>query len=508
MRRLLCLLLLFLVAAPAWAQDATPEATSEAAVPVSTELSYSSPVQGALDNSAFEQDWTLATASADRIRVDVERVDGNLVPEVAILDANGQELRASYGPNLDFASAEIDTYTLPTAGTFTVRVRRLEGETGATSGTYRLTVAPLGTAEDNPNNTTVIGSVEYDTPIEGEITGAHWQHRYTFTAPAADTLHVRADRVSGTLFPEVYLLDANGTPLSTGYGDSEGDAAQIDSVTLPAGGTYTVMVTRQQGIGGETSGEYRLEVALLGAGDGSPTLSEIAGELNYDTAVTGKITPARRYEDWRLTAEAGDTITISVERASEGGETLQPMVILLGGSNQELTRGYANGTGANAAIERYTLQGPGTYTIRVTRANEQRGTTTGGYRLLVTLEGAGEGNPTLAAQPGDLTLDEPVEGEITGARWQETWTFMGEAGTQFDVQVTRTDGTLVPRLEIRDANGQTLTSAYYEPSRDAARISNYTLPGSGQYQIVVFRDGGQAGATTGGYRLVVRPPAE
>ena len=102
-----------------------------------------------------------------------------------------------------------------------------------------------------------------------------------------------------------------------------------------------------------------------------------------------------------------------------------------------------------------------------------------------------------------MTLGEPVTGEITNAMWQNAWTLNATEAGSIDVKVVRTDGTLLPRLSIRDANNQELRSAYYEDTKDTALITGYDLPSAGTYRIVVVRDGDQDGYTTGQYRLTV-----
>src|SRR5690606_25389796 len=129
--------------------------------------------------------------------------------------------------------------------------------------------------------------------------------------------------------------------LRIGYVDSTGDRATLDSYDLPGAGPYTVVVRRTQGFNGETEGEYELTVDLVCAGPTSPSLEGIAGNVEYDTTLTGEITPARWYEDWRLVADATDTLTITVRRTDNAsGHNLRPIVVLLGGSGQEIRRGY------------------------------------------------------------------------------------------------------------------------------------------------------------------------
>lgn len=501
------LLALLLTVGGVSAQDATPEATGTAEATseatVIQPLSYGTPVTGTIDGKNFTQDWPLSTASADRIQVQVTRTSGNLIPNVQILDASGTAIAQSYGADYTYAAAQIDDFTLPAAGNYTIEVGRENGETGVTKGGYSLAVLPLGTAADNPNNVTVIGEVQADTPVSGEITATHWQHLYTYNAPAADALDVVVERTSGTLMPQVDVLDANGTSLRTGYNNL--GSAETGEFELPSAGAYTIAVHRNSDQSGDTLGTYDLTVKLVGAGEGSPLLVGAAGTAVYDQELTGTLTPAQWYQDWSLTTDAGDTLTITLTRA--GGD-LMPEVVLLGGSGQELSHGYTDNAGASAQIKRYQLAGPGTYTVRATRQNGQTGVTSGAYGLTIALNGTGEGSPRLSEPAGEITPGTAVQGEITNALWQNVWTFNSSAGGSIDVQVTRADGTLIPNVIVRDANGQEMRRGYPSDARDSAEISGFSLPGPGKYQIVVSRDGDQGGYTSGSYTLTVSPAAQ
>ena len=171
---LISLALALLTISGAWAQDATPAVTPAATEAAPTQLSYGTPVQGMIDDANYQQSWPLTTASADRIQVTVTRTSGNLIPGITILDADGQTVAQSYGADKTYAAAQIDDTTLSAAGDYTVQVDRDGDQDGKTSGGYTLVVTPLGTGPDNPNNTTVIGAVQADTPVDGEITADHW----------------------------------------------------------------------------------------------------------------------------------------------------------------------------------------------------------------------------------------------------------------------------------------------------------------------------------------------
>lgn len=468
-------------------------------------LSYSVVATGEITNSAFSQVWTLQTASADRIDVRVERTGGDLIPDVSILNASDEQIALSYGPDQTSAAAKIENFTLPTGGTFKVLVQRLEGGTGVTSGSYSILVTPRATAADNPNNTVALGEVVAGTAITGELTAVQWYQRYTLAAQAGDVIDVSARRTSGTLFPEVEVLDANGASLNTGYTDYYlGDESSIDQLELPGTGNYIVVVTRANRGNGETAGGYELNVTLVGAGEDSPLMATPAGDIEYDTDLSGGIN-AIWYQDWKLTTTAGDTITITATRA---GGTLQPEVALLGGSGQEITRGYADSSGAMAGIYRYQLESAGTYTVRVSRASGKTGGSSGAYNLKVELIGSGEGSPELAESSGAIENGQEQNEVINGLRWADTWDYSGTKDQVIDVVVTRTSGTLVPRVDILDSNGQVLSSSYPDANRARVVINDFTLPGTADYKIVVYRDGWQNGYTSGNYTLSVAESTE
>jgi hypothetical protein len=446
----------------------------------------------------------LTTASADRIAVHVERTDGNLLPSVSILDATDKVISQSNGADQTGAAADIENFTLPGAGDYKVLVQRVNADKGTSSGKYSILITPLATAEDNPNNTVNLGDVEYDKPINGEITATQWYQRYSFTANGQDVVRISAKRTGGTLFPEIEVLDANGASLNKGYADDSGGQAALEKVKLPSDGQYTIVVTRASRFNGATTGTYQLDVTLVGAGEDNPILAAAPGTVTYDSELTGTIN-ALWYQDWTLTTESADLITISVTRTS--GDLI-PQITVLGGSGQDVTRTNASPTGDSATIRRYQLRTAGTFTIRVWRTQGKNGLTSGDYNLKVELVGSGEGSTNLADKGSTIENGQPQTGTLTGMRWMETYTYKGTQGDKIDIVVDRTEGTLIPRIEIQDSNGQRLRSSALSDSRDSASIVSYTLPGNADYKIVVSRDGEQTGYTTGGYSVSVLPAAK
>jgi hypothetical protein len=501
---------------------ALPAAASAGYAPVrqpvmgqaASEVTYDTPVEGSVDNQTPSQNWTLTAQGADRIDVRVEREDGNLVPDVTLLDSNNETVSQSYGSNDTYAVAEITNQTLPAAGTYTIQVARDGGDSGTTTGKYKLTVTALGVSQDNPANTAAVGPISYDTPVQGEVTGAHWWNVYTLDGEEGDYVQLTEQRLSDTLSPEVWLLDNNGQTLTQGYVDYTGASAQSGGFELPYTGQYQVVAQRTSGINGDTAGQFQLTVSLLGSGEKSQRLTSATPGLiqQYDAPLTGQITNAQWYQDWQFRTVGGDTVTITAQRspadAPGAPNTLRPYILLLDSNGQEITRGYVDNTGATAAIERYDMPNAGTFTLRVSRDGDKTGQTTGGYALTVTLIGSGKDSPNLTQSAGTVAAGTPATGEINALNWEQLWDFSGKKGDVIDITVARSDGTLVPYLEVWDSNKQSLTSGYASDSKDNATIQGYSLPYDGNYSIVVSRDGGQHGYTDGHYTLTVAPSAQ
>src|SRR5579871_928196 len=145
-------------------------------------------------------------------------------------------------------------------------------------------------------------TVTYDTPVEGQITDANPEDDWTLTAPAKDLIMVTVERSGGTLAPTVELRDANNQRVAGAETDNTYAKATINNFTLPANGTFGIAVSRYSGKDGKTSGNYKLTVALMGAGDDNPILKTQPKPIDYDKPSDGEITAGRWKESWAFNA--------------------------------------------------------------------------------------------------------------------------------------------------------------------------------------------------------------
>lgn len=463
-------------------------------------VTYGVPVEGEITDAQTDQTWTLTATSADRISVRVERLDGDLLPQIALRGADGGVLTTA-GQDPTGAIAGIDRQDLPAAGSYQIVVQRQDGATGVTAGRYRLTVEALGVAPDSAANQSVVGAIEAGQTVQGEITPLHWYQQYTYTALAADVIAVDVQRLDGGLAPQIRITNANGDEIGYGYGNPDYASASVEYLELPAAGEYMIAVLRGGGFDGGSSGGYALSLELLGAGEGSPLLTDRAtGTVGYGAAARGEL-GALWYEEWTFTAPSADVITIEARR--DGANTLIPNVYLLDADGTELASAGPDAQGEVARIFRYGLEAFGEYTIRVERYGGKGSGMTGAYTLAVLLNGTGADNPALGALTGSVQMGATIEGEITDAQWQNRWQFDGREGQVVTIAVERASGTLYPIIELLAPNGDVITGGYYDASRSRAVIESATLPAAGTYVVTLRREGEQGGWTSGGYTLRV-----
>jgi hypothetical protein len=110
--------------------------------------------------------------------------------------------------------------------------------------------------------------------------------------------------------------------------------------------------------------------------------------------------------------------------------------------------------------------------------------------------------PTLAQDGGQLEYGQTVQGELTAAVFEVSYTFNGTAGDVVVVEMSRFDfdsNIDEPALRLTDANGTILgTDEGFGSTRVAA-----VLPVDGAYTVVATRTDGAAGESLGLYALTL-----
>jgi hypothetical protein len=203
---------------------------------------------------------------------------------------------------------------------------------------------------------------------------------------------------------------------------------------------------------------------------------------------------------------------------------LDPLLIVLGPDGVEVARNDdAEATISNSSFDAqivgFTAAQSGTYTVRATRYQEDRGQSSGSFELSATAATPGSTATNDLPNGGGQIVDGlqvgpavAVGGSVTGQIGGEVYGVLHDielrAGQTIAVTMVNTSGDLDPQVLIYNANGTFLSyndDAAVPVGNNAlnAEITGFTAQAAGMYQIVASRYDLDEGTSTGGYELRV-----
>ncbi len=366
-------------------------------------------VIGEITDARYAVDYAITLRAGEAITVTMERQGGSLDAYLSILDPSGRELAfnddAAVQVGISTLNAQIENFTAPADGTYTIRATRLLGQEGATSGQYLLrvtgasglrptpipTVTPFVLPTPVGAATTVVNGVETGQTISvgqtrtGEIRGDVYAVEYAITLRAGETIAVTMQQLDGNLDAVLVIWDPNDQAAAinddapTQIGTTTYNA-HITSYTAPVDGTYDIWATRYRFDEGDTTGRFEISVTV-----GTPSTTVSGGAVRPGETVTGSITAAVWAVDYTITLRAGETITVTMERLD--GD-LDPYLIIMDNFGNDLVfnddaETQVGGSSLNAQIAGFVAPGDGTYVIRATRYFQAGGSSAGSFQVRV-----------------------------------------------------------------------------------------------------------------------------
>ena len=124
------------------------------------------------------------------------------------------------------------------------------------------TPVPVATALP-PRDPALDIPIVYGAIANGIVNDAQVATYYRFDGQAGDQIEVSAVNTAGTLDTLIYLMDSGGNIIAMDDDGGTGTDSLLQ-VTLPATGTYIIVVTRFDVSAGVTSGEYRMTLNKVG----------------------------------------------------------------------------------------------------------------------------------------------------------------------------------------------------------------------------------------------------
>lgn len=325
--------------------------------PPPTLIAYQEPNGGSLADDAATAYFALGGRQGDLVRIIMTTTSGDLTPRVDVLNAARVSIASSESQTRPVES--VAYATLPETGWYLIEAGRRGG-----SGQFGLYAERV-----------VAGNVL--TPgdaITGQFTPAAPTISYVFNARLGDlmTANLFATDESSGVAPELRLLDVSFQSVAA----ASGSRFATLQATIPRSGTYILQASNRTP---SAPGSFNLRLT-----DVPVDVSKLRVDgIGYNAQDRGFINSDEPIHYYRFSGKAGERVTVEMNSTSG---TLDPYLILADGNlNEELAFNDNVSTTRNARIVQYRLEKDGDYLILTTRAGLTRGSSSGGYDLLLTV---------------------------------------------------------------------------------------------------------------------------
>jgi hypothetical protein len=287
--------------------------------------------------------YAISVVNPVRVRVDLNAArsggaygDRPWVGRLELQDATGAVL---WGNDRSYGLDPAIDYIIVKAGTYYVRVTTSDYQPNALSAPYFLNYqsTPYGSVAETAGNTTTAGAmpINYASDVSGSFSAAG-THYFAFGGTAGDAIRlVVQDRTvlqGATLSmappgatpaavgatADVTLLQADGvTELPTGYSYTDGSKSRLNyrQTILQTTNTYLVRV-QSSGVG---KFGLRLERVTTSTREVEPNDTAATATLVPTGWISGAIGAAGEQDHFKVHAEAGQLMTVSLLGAAGGG---------------------------------------------------------------------------------------------------------------------------------------------------------------------------------------------
>jgi 6-phosphogluconate dehydrogenase (decarboxylating) len=425
--------------------------------------------------------YTFGANANDVVDFTLVTTSGSLIPKILLYNPSGTLNSSNYSDSPFACSGslvEMNTVTLPVAGTYAVFIRDCND---TATGSYSL----YSQRTDNPGGTIVpllFGQVQ-----TGSITAETQNNTYTFTANANDVFDYTVLTTSGTLIPKILLYNPSGTLNSSNYSNSpfgcSGSLVEMNGVTLSVPGTYTVLIRDCNDSG---TGNYSLYSQRLNNPSGAVVLP-------FAQPVTGLIGVATQNDTYVFAGNANEVVDFTLLTTNGN---LIPKIILYNPSGTLNNSNYSDSpfgcSGSLVEMNGVALPVTGTYTLLIRDCSDVN---TGNYALFFQSTNDPSG-------PIPIVWGDVQTGTVGSVVQSNAYTFSGTTKTTVDFTMLATSGNLIPKLILYNPDGSVAASNYsnspFGCSGTTTSLSSVTLTQTGAYTLFV-RD--CSDVNTGNYSL-------
>ena len=331
-----------------------------------TTLPFGQVTTGNIGGAAQVNTYTFPDAVGDVLDFTVAATSGTLSPKIELLTSDGKLIASAFGNNgygsCGGETLEMNQVTLPPSpsgssnptGTYYVEI----SDCSATnSGNYAVFVQSL---------TAPVGAIQFPfgETVAGAISSAVQSIAYTVTANANDTGYfavATTESTSGTFSPKIRVYNPNGSLLTSafgnnGYGNCGGSTLELNTVTFPSTGAYTVLIGDCSDLYQGTYSAYSQRInAAVGT---SPIL--------WGQTQAGIVVAASQSTTYTFSGTANDTVTFTITSTTG---SLSPKIRIYDPTEVASAfgnNGYGNCGGKVAQLNpSLTVPSTGTYTVLV-----------------------------------------------------------------------------------------------------------------------------------------------
>lgn len=447
-------------------------------------------ISGRLDDSNPSDVYTVEGLRGEVIRFELEASAGDLDPVLSVFDEGGR-IRLRRDDSAAGLGAQHDL-TIETSGRYFVVVARFGYGLGKTAGDYELRMTRKGVVS-------AAGStLRYNDSVLGTISDTSAEVYYTFQAEQGDIVTISMVRSSGTLDPYLQVVDSERFAIASNDDESRDTRnARIEGLIIERSGAYIIVATRYD----DSAGSFVLSIEEA-ANSGSGSSRQAPLPIAYGESRRGTLGHAQFERYYSFEAQAGDLITIAMERGASGD--LDSFLILADAGFEPIQEDDDSGEEfQDSRISDYRIPADGRYHIIASRFDRAQGKTSGEFRLSLDIL-----DDPPAAVPGDahsLRYGASVSGKISGDNESDLYAFYGRRNEVVSISMTRVDGNLDTYLELLNAAQEVVTRNDDTGPSQNSLIDNFSLPATGMYYIRARRYAGTDGnsETAGAYVLVL-----
>ena len=198
---------------------------------------------GTISSVAQSNSYTFSANAGDAVDFTMVATSGNLSPKIALYNSSGTLISSAYGNNgfnnCGGSGLELNTVALASAGAYTLLVSDCSNtNTGNYSIYAQRTNNPAGAAGLSLGGQPQTGAV-------GSITQSN---TYILSGNANDVIDFTLVATGGNLSPKIRIYNSAGTQQigyaygNNGFNNCGGSGLELNTLTLPSTGTYTVLI--------------------------------------------------------------------------------------------------------------------------------------------------------------------------------------------------------------------------------------------------------------------------